>query len=213
MMILDIFRKGKRGKARRNRSGRYVLPRVVGLIGFVCHFFFTRGASPILNSILLFLVELALTCFGLVLLPVVSARPRLRRLVQWSIHVEMQAHGCPLCLRRLANQNNYVFFCTRSRSFSLSLSISQSLYLSSSLTVISLFAVFFCCMSSLCRETFIVWSVDSSCLRTIILFSICASVFTFQNNCNYKTKKRSVMCDFFWRTILKNNNEPILISR
>lgn len=69
MMILDIFRKGKRGKARRNRSGRYVLPRVVGLIGFVCHFFFTRGASPILNSILLFLVALALTCFGLVLLP------------------------------------------------------------------------------------------------------------------------------------------------
>lgn len=212
MMILDIFRKGKRGKARRNRSGRYVLPRVVGLIGFVCHFFFTRGASPILNSILLFLVELALTCFWISFTSVVSARPRLRRLVQWSIHVEMQAHGCPLCLRRLANQNNYVFFCTRSRSFSLSLSISQSLYLSSSLTVISLFAVFFLLhVEFVSRDIY--WSVDTSCLRTIILFSICASVFTFQNNCNYKTKKRFVMCDFFWRTILKNNNEPILISR
>lgn len=155
MMILDIFRKGKRGKARRNRSGRYVLPRVVGLIGFVCHFFFTRGASPILNSILLFLVELALTCFGLVLLPLFQPARGFAGLFNDRYTLKCKRTDAPLCLRRLANQNNYVFFCTRSRSFSLSLSISQSLYLSSSLTVISLFAVFFCCMSSLCRETFI----------------------------------------------------------
>lgn len=154
-MILDIFRKGKRGKARRNRSGRYVLPRVVGLIGFVCHFFFTRGASPILNSILLFLVELALTCFGLVLLPLFQPARGFAGLFNDRYTLKCKRTDAR-CVSAVLLIKTTTYFFAPALVLSPSLFLSRSL--SISLPLSQLFPsspFFFCCMSSLCRETFI----------------------------------------------------------
>lgn len=113
------------------------------LIGFVCHFFFTRGASPILNSILLFLVALALTCFGLVLLPLFQLARGFTGLFndRYTLKCKRTDARCVSAVL-LIKQLRIFFAPALVLSPSLSLSISQSLYLSSSLTVVSLFTVF-----------------------------------------------------------------------
>lgn len=142
-MILDIFRKGKRGKSKKESVGKACSSSCGRLIGFVCHFFFTRGASPILNSILLFLVALALTCFGLVLLPLFQLARGFAGLFNDRYTLKCKRTDARCVSAVLLIKQLRIFLHPLSFFLPLSLSISQSLYLSSSLTVISLFTVFF----------------------------------------------------------------------